>query len=353
MLVVVVDDDDREVRILARDRVGASRDVDRRRRSRRGRARSRTAAVALQRSLVLVGGEDPQALRCLSACHPASSVRPGITPSASVPRATRAASASLRRPTPGAPPCAQRARVPDRLRACSCSTTGPGAAPGRAREDRELFERYRDGDRLAREQLVERFLPLARQLARRYQRAERAARRPLQVASLGLIKAIDRFDPEREIAFSSYAVPTILGEIKRHFRDRTWSVRVPRDLQELALQGRQGRRRARREDLHRQPSVREIGAAVGADEEQVLEALQAGGAYRAMSFDAPRGTGGEDEATTLADSVGVDERRLRPRRGPRDARAPADDRDAARARGAAPALRGGHDAGRDRRASSA
>ena len=92
---------------------------------------------------------------------------------------------------------------------------------------------HRDGDARARDQLVERFLPLARQLARRYQRVGEPLDDLLQVASLGLIKAIDRFDPDREIAFSSYAVPTILGEIKRYFRDRTWAVRVPRDLQEL------------------------------------------------------------------------------------------------------------------------
>ena len=83
--------------------------------------------------------------------------------------------------------------------------------------------------------LVERFLPLARQLARRYQRPDEPFDDLFQVACLGLINAIDRFSLEREVAFSSYAVPTILGEIKRYFRDRTWSVRVPRDLQDLAL----------------------------------------------------------------------------------------------------------------------
>jgi RNA polymerase sigma-B factor len=182
----------------------------------------------------------------------------------------------------------------------------PGSGAERSREDRELFERYRDGDGQAREQLVARFLPLARQLARRYQRAGEPLDDLLQVASMGLIKAIDRFDPEREIAFSSYAVPTILGEIKRHFRDRTWAVRVPRDLQELTLRVDKAVGELS-EELRRQPSVAEIGEAVGAEEEQVLEALQAGGAYRAVSFDAPRGDGGEDEASTLADSVGFDE----------------------------------------------
>ncbi|HEY1540560.1 MAG TPA: SigB/SigF/SigG family RNA polymerase sigma factor [Solirubrobacteraceae bacterium] len=181
-----------------------------------------------------------------------------------------------------------------------------GRGAERSREDRELFARLRDGDAVAREQLVARFLPLARQLARRYHRTGEPLDDLLQVASMGLIKAIDRFDPEREIAFSSYAVPTILGEIKRHFRDRTWAVRVPRDLQELTLRVDKAVGELS-EHLHRQPSVAEIGEAVGADEEHVLEALQAGGAYRAISFDAPRGSAGEEEAATLADSVGIDE----------------------------------------------
>jgi RNA polymerase sigma-B factor len=181
-----------------------------------------------------------------------------------------------------------------------------GSGPERTREDRELFVQYhRDGDARAREQLVERFLPLARQLARRYQRAGEPLDDLLQVASLGLIKAIDRFDPDREIAFSSYAVPTILGEIKRYFRDRTWAVRVPRDLQELTLKVDRAVGELS-DSLRRQPSVGEIAAAVGVDEEEVLEALQAGGAYRAVSFDAPR-TGGDEDVATLGDSVGIDE----------------------------------------------
>ncbi|HEX4364391.1 MAG TPA: SigB/SigF/SigG family RNA polymerase sigma factor [Solirubrobacteraceae bacterium] len=185
-------------------------------------------------------------------------------------------------------------------------TGSHGAGPERTRADRELFRRYHDdGDARAREELVERFLPLARQLARRYQRTGEPLDDLQQVASLGLIKAIDRFDPEREIAFSSYAVPTILGEIKRYFRDRTWAVRVPRDLQELSLQVDKAVGELS-ESLRHQPSVAEIAVAVDAEEEQVLEALQAGGAYRAVSFDAPRG-GADEEIPTLADSVGIDE----------------------------------------------
>ena len=176
----------------------------------------------------------------------------------------------------------------------------------RAHEDRALFERYLDRrDPVDRELLVERFLPLARQLARRYQRPEEPFDDLFQVACLGLVKAIDRFDLSRDVAFSSYAVPTILGEIKRYFRDRTWSVRVPRDLQELAL--RVDRKVSELStDLRRQPTVSEIAEAVGIEEEDVLEALEASGAYRATSLSLPRGN--EDEAgETLGDTVGMAE----------------------------------------------
>jgi RNA polymerase sigma-B factor len=177
-----------------------------------------------------------------------------------------------------------------------------------AHSDRELFARARAGDTYAREQLVERYLPLARRLARRYQRSEEALEDLEQVASLGLLKAIDRFDAGRDVAFSSFAVPTILGEVKRHFRDRTWSVRVPRDLQELAL--RVDRAAAELSlEKRRAPTVAELAEAVGATEEQVLEALRAAGAYHAGSLDAPRSGRADAEmgGESLADSLGVRE----------------------------------------------
>jgi len=181
------------------------------------------------------------------------------------------------------------------------------SGPERTKEDRELFLRHqRNGDPAAREALVERFLPLARQLARRYQRAEEPLEDLVQVASLGLVKAIDRFDPDRDIAFSSYAVPTILGEIKRHFRDRTWAVRVPRDLQELSLKVDRTVGEMSRES-HKAPSVDQIAERLGVSEEEVLEALQASSAYRATSFDAPRAGGNEEEGDVLADAVGSDD----------------------------------------------
>lgn len=157
-----------------------------------------------------------------------------------------------------------------------------------------------------REQLVERFLPLARQLARRYERSEEPFDDLFQVASLGLVKAIDRFDPDRPVAFSSYAVPTILGELKRHFRDKTWSVRVPRDLKEMSLRTDAAVTELNKE-LGHQPSVAAIATRLDVSEEVVLEALQAGTAYTATSLQTPRS--GDDEAgETLGDTLGIDDR---------------------------------------------
>ena len=178
-----------------------------------------------------------------------------------------------------------------------------GDTRSRAREEQRLFRAYRrTGDPAVRAQLAERFLPLARSLARRYEHGSEPLDDLVQVASLGLVKAIERYDPERGIAFSTYAVPTIHGEIKRHFRDRAWALRVPRDLQELAL-------RVERvvadltADLGHQPSVDDVAEAIGTEPEHVLEAKQAGGAYRTASLDAPRAA--EDDATPVGDAVGT------------------------------------------------
>lgn len=185
----------------------------------------------------------------------------------------------------------------------------PGSASGdRDDDDRELFTRAHAGDGHARERLIERYLPLARRLARRYQRSEEPLEDLVQVASLGLVKAVDRYDTARETAFSSFAVPTILGELRRHFRDRTWSVRVPRELQELAL--RVDKTVASLSSATgRAPTVAEIAAAMNVGEEQVLDALQAAAAYRAGSLDAPRAGASGDEMAgeTLADAIGDEE----------------------------------------------
>jgi RNA polymerase sigma-B factor len=183
----------------------------------------------------------------------------------------------------------------------------PADAEGRAarsRADRRLLERAHAGDQAARAALVERFLPLARQLARRYQRGGELLDDLNQVASLGLLKAIDRFDPERQTAFSSFAVPTILGELKRHFRDKGWSVRVPRDLQELAVKLEPASEALLRE-LGRAPTIDEIARRLDATSEQVLEAREAAAAYRAVSLDRPRDD--EEDADPLAGAIGVED----------------------------------------------
>jgi RNA polymerase sigma-B factor len=174
----------------------------------------------------------------------------------------------------------------------------------RSREDRRLLERYhRERDPAAREALVERFLPLARQLARRYQRGGEPLDDLIQVASLGLLKAIDRFDPDRPTAFSSFAVPTILGELKRHFRDRGWSVRVPRDLQEMSVRVEKVADTMARQ-LGRAPTPAEIGEEIGITTESVLEAREAAGAYRAVSLDRPHD---DDEGEGMAETFGVED----------------------------------------------
>ncbi len=151
---------------------------------------------------------------------------------------------------------------------------------------------------------MDRFLPLARQLARRYQRGGEPLDDLVQVASLGLLKAIDRFDPSRETAFSSFAVPTILGELKRHFRDKGWSVRVPRDLQELAVKLEPvGEELAR--ELGRAATLAEIAQRTGSTVEQVLEAREAASAYRAVSLDRPRED--DEDGDGIGASFGIED----------------------------------------------
>jgi RNA polymerase sigma-B factor len=181
----------------------------------------------------------------------------------------------------------------------------PAAESPEARrlEDERLLARYHEsGDLEARDELVVRFMPLARQLAARYRHAGEPLEDLAQVACVGLIKAVDRYDPERGSGFTRYAVPTMLGEIKRHFRDRGWSVHVPRATQELVLKVGEALG-ALPAKLGRSPTPRDVAAAVGASVEEVLEALEAATAYEAASLDAPRPGSGEEESWTLAESL--------------------------------------------------
>jgi len=173
-------------------------------------------------------------------------------------------------------------------------------------DDRDLLRRWRDDhDEQARLELVERTLPLARTLARRYANKGEALDDLEQVAALGLVKAIDRFDLGRDVRFTTFAVPTIAGEIKRHFRDRGWMIRVPRDVQELSARLTITRDRLTRE-LGRSPTVQELANAAHAGIEQVLEALAAADAYRALSLDEPLGEGLEALDTIGGDDLGFE-----------------------------------------------
>jgi RNA polymerase sigma-B factor len=184
-----------------------------------------------------------------------------------------------------------------------------GEAGDRASEDRRLLQRYHErGDLRARDALIARFLPLAKQLARRYQRGNEPLDDLVQVASIGLVKAVDRFDPARGAAFSSYAVPTILGELKRYFRDAGWAVHVPRGMQERVMNVNQAVSRLGL-DLGRSPTPTEVADALGERVEDVLDAMEAAVAYDAVSLDAPSRMSDEEGADSYADSVGeVDER---------------------------------------------
>jgi RNA polymerase sigma-B factor len=176
----------------------------------------------------------------------------------------------------------------------------------RARDHALLVRYHRSGDLAAREELVLRFLPLARQLAARYRGSGEAQDDLVQVACLGLLKAVDRFEPERGHAFTKYAVPTMLGELKRHFRDKGWAVHVPRATQELVLKvsDAMGSLPAR---LGRAPTPRDVAQAINAPVEAVLEAMEAATAYEATSLDAPRPGEDDDAGWTLGDSVAAEE----------------------------------------------
>jgi RNA polymerase sigma-B factor len=175
---------------------------------------------------------------------------------------------------------------------------------GRVRE-RRLFARYQQTrDREAHEALVAEFLPLARQIARRYQRGGEPLEDLVQVASVGLLKAIDRFDHRRPTAFSSFAVPTIAGELRRHFRDKGWWLRVPRELQELTIRV-QAVADELEPALRRAPTADEIAQHLGISAEEVLEARHAAGAHRAISLDGPVDHGEPD--TQWVDTIGSED----------------------------------------------
>jgi RNA polymerase sigma-B factor len=162
-------------------------------------------------------------------------------------------------------------------------------ADRRALSERQLFCRYRDeGDESAREEIVERFMPLAELLARRYAWGREPVEDLVQVAFVGLVKAVNRFDHERGVAFSTFAVPTIIGELKRHLRDTTWSVHVSQRMRQRVLEVTRAADQLRAA-LGRGPTVEEIAEAIGVTVVYVLEAAEAATAYETTSLDQAAG----------------------------------------------------------------
>lgn len=155
-----------------------------------------------------------------------------------------------------------------------------------------------------REQAIEAWLPLAQHLAHRYSGRGEPADDLVQTAAIGLIKAVDKFDPTRGVDFAGYAIPTIVGELKRHFRDRTWDVRVPRRLQELRLSISEANS-SLLQTLGRSPTVADIAAHLEISEEEVLEGLEGAGAYNAVSLSTRTGDG--DRATELGELLGSED----------------------------------------------
>ena len=173
--------------------------------------------------------------------------------------------------------------------------------------DKILLRRYHEhGDVAAREQLINQYMSLVRSLARRYSYRGEQLEDLVQIGCIGLIKAIDRFDLERGVELTTYATPNIIGEIKRHFRDRGWSVRVPRGLQELNVQLSRVIEQLTVQ-LGRSPTIGELAEAAGVEEEEVLEALESGRAYTSLSLSG--GGGGHDDEDEIdpLESLGTEE----------------------------------------------
>jgi RNA polymerase sigma-B factor len=184
---------------------------------------------------------------------------------------------------------------------------GASGASERQELDKKFATFAATRDEALRAELVEAHIGLAEYLARRFSNRGEPLDDLVQVASLGLIKAVDRFEPERGLQFSTYATHTITGELKRHFRDKGWAVRVPRRIQELHLRLGQIVSTLGQE-LKRSPTIPEIAHRAQVSEEEVLEAMEAGQAYRFTSIDAP--SGGGEEGLSLSSQLGDEDEKL-------------------------------------------
>jgi len=197
--------------------------------------------------------------------------------------------------------------APSEAEIAAVSTRSERSAADRARA-REMFHRLADmaeddpARARLRDDLVEAHLPLVEYLARRFRNRGEPLDDLIQVATIGLIKSVDRFDLERAVEFSTYATPTIVGEIKRHFRDKGWAIRVPRRLQELKLSLTKATSELSQKN-GRSPTVAELAKHLEMTEEEILEGLESANAYSAVSLDAP--DGGDDDSPAVADSLGI------------------------------------------------
>jgi RNA polymerase sigma-B factor len=172
-------------------------------------------------------------------------------------------------------------------------------------DDKILLRKYHEeGDLQAREKLIEQYMSLVRSLARRYAYRGEQLDDLVQIGAIGLIKAIDRFDVNRGVELTTYATPNIIGEIKRHFRDKGWAVRVPRGLQELNVQLSK-LMESLTVQLGRSPTIPELAKAAGVEEEQVLEAIESGRAYTSLSLSV--GSSGDDDDLDPLESLGTEE----------------------------------------------
>ena len=180
------------------------------------------------------------------------------------------------------------------------------------RRSAELFVRFRDDDApassrdRARDDLVHLHLPLVEHCARRFRNRGEPFEDLVQVGTIGLIKSIDRFDSDRGVEFSTYATPTIIGEIKRYFRDKGWAIRVPRRLQELRMQI--GAATAElTQSLGRSPTPRELAESIGCSVEEIVEGIESSNAYSTLSLDA---TDDDDGSPSMLDAIGIDDEAL-------------------------------------------
>jgi RNA polymerase sigma-B factor len=189
----------------------------------------------------------------------------------------------------------------------------PTGVEATRRRSAELFAQLRDEDgsaashEAAREGLVHLHLPLVEHCARRFRNRGEPFEDLVQVGTIGLLKSIDRFDLERGVEFSTYATPTIIGEIKRYFRDKGWAIRVPRRLQELRMQIGSASAELT-QTLGRSPTPRELADKIGCSVEEILEGIESSNAYSTLSLDASDND--EDGAATMLDAIGVDDENL-------------------------------------------